>query len=201
MVTNLRSAAGMAAIWVFAVAGVSATAWVAIDRAGRDITTANVSTLPPPSLNTPTMGSEPTTPPAKPKPKPTAKSVATPTPATTSAPVVTAAPTPRPSHSRDQSGGTPPVAPAAAPAPAAATPAPQDKTISVLGGLVSARCTGTAIRLLIAQPENDWRVRVDTTNGAQIVVSFQRGEEDAMTKTVVTGVCAGGAPSFTVSNG
>ena len=38
MVVKLRSAVGVAMIWLATVAGVSATAWVAIDRAGRDIT-------------------------------------------------------------------------------------------------------------------------------------------------------------------
>jgi hypothetical protein len=196
MVSNWRSAAGMTAIWVFAVAGVSATAWIAIDRAGRDISTAAVSATPAPALNTPAMRAEPIPASAKPKTRPTVKPAATPTPSAVASPVATPAPTPQPRHTRDRSGGAP--TPAAVSAPQA-TPTSQDNTISVTGGLVSARCTGTAIKLLIAQPENDWRYRVDTSNGAQIVVSFQRGEEDSTTSTVVTGVCANGAPQFSVS--
>lgn len=45
MAVKLRSAVGIAMIWVATVAGVSATAWVAIDRAGRDITGADVTSL------------------------------------------------------------------------------------------------------------------------------------------------------------
>ena len=196
MVNNWRSAAGMTAIWVFAVAGVSATAWIAIDRAGRDISTAAISATAPPALNTPMMGAEPTPAPATTKPKPAVKPAATPTPSAVASPLATPAAAPQPRHTGDRSGGTP--APAAGSTPQA-TPTSQDNTISVTGGLVSARCTGTAIKLLIAQPENDWRYRVDTSNGGQIVVSFQRGEEDSTTSTVVTGVCANGAPQFTVS--
>jgi hypothetical protein len=164
MVTNMRSAAGMVAIWVFAVVGVSATAWVAIDRAGRDITVATVSTLPPASLNTPTMGSESTQSghnPEQPAPSPT------------------------------DTGSPPP--------PAA--PTPQDQTTSVPGGLVSARCTADAIKLLTAQPQNNWRVHVDTSNGQQIVVSFLRGDEDSQSRTEVTGVCTNGNPTFTTTTG
>ena len=44
-VVRLRSAVGIALIWLATVAGVSATAWVAIDRAGADISGAPVSSL------------------------------------------------------------------------------------------------------------------------------------------------------------
>src|ERR1019366_8795470 len=94
MVTNMRSAAAMAAIWVFAVVGVSATAWVAIDRAGRDITVTTVSSLPPASLNTPTLAGEPARVPKRPKPKLKAapKKVAAPTPTAVPSPVTTSPP-------------------------------------------------------------------------------------------------------------
>jgi hypothetical protein len=63
------------------------------------------------------------------------------------------------------------------------------------------RCTGATIGLRIAQPENDWRVHVDTTHPVQIVVTFQSGEEDSNVSTQVTAVCANGTPTFTVTNG
>jgi len=191
MVMSLRSAAGMAAIWLTAVAGVSATAWVAIDRAGRDITDTSVVALYPGPLTTPTLGSEPARTTAKGKtpvtPNPTATSslTAIPLPGATSKPITT--PTP-----------ATPTTPATTTAPPAATPA--DNTINVTGGLVSVRCTGTAIALRIAQPANDWRVRVDTTRPGQIVVSFQRGEEDSPSTTQVTAVCTDGIPAFSVTN-
>ena len=87
MVISLRSAAGMAAIWLTAVAGVSATAWVAIDRAGRDITDTSVVALYPGPLTTPTLGSEPARTTAK------GKTPVTPNPSATSS--LTAIPLPR----------------------------------------------------------------------------------------------------------
>jgi hypothetical protein len=64
MSVSPRSAIGIATIWVATVAGVSATAWIAVDRAGRDIADAGVSSVTSQSLvtttsNTKTPGSEP----------------------------------------------------------------------------------------------------------------------------------------------
>lgn len=63
MSVNLRSAIGIATIWVATVAGVSATAWIAVDRAGRDITDAGVSAVASQPLvttsDTTTTGSDP----------------------------------------------------------------------------------------------------------------------------------------------
>ena len=176
MVISLRSAVGIATIWLAAVAGVSATAWFAIDRAGRDITDASVSTLPRAPLNTPTLGSQPTETDGTPTPSATPTRVATPTPSAT----LTLSPTPV--------------------TPATATATPQNRTISVAGGLVSVRCTGAAIELTVAQPENEWRVHVDTSGTGQIAVSFQSGDEEAVSRTQVTAVCADGTPEFKVTN-
>ena len=176
MVISLRSAVGIATIWLAAVAGVSATAWFAIDRAGRDIADASVSTLPRAPLNTPTLGSQPTETDGTPTPSATPTRVATPTPSATP----TFSPTPA--------------------APGTATATSQDRTISVAGGLVSVRCTGATIELTVAQPENEWRVHVDTSGAGQIAVSFQSGDEEAATRTLVTAVCADGAPAFKVTN-
>jgi hypothetical protein len=43
MVEKLRFAVGISLIWLAAVAGVSVTAWFAINRAGRDVSGAGVS--------------------------------------------------------------------------------------------------------------------------------------------------------------
>ena len=51
MVVKLRSSAGIALIWVATVAGVSATAWFAIDQAGRDLTGSEVNALRPPTVS------------------------------------------------------------------------------------------------------------------------------------------------------
>ncbi len=50
MIGKVRFAFGVAMVWLVAVAGVSATAWVVIDRAGRNVTSADVSALPAPPL-------------------------------------------------------------------------------------------------------------------------------------------------------
>jgi hypothetical protein len=44
-VTSLRSVVGIATIWLGAVVGASATAWVAIDQAGRDFSRAGVASF------------------------------------------------------------------------------------------------------------------------------------------------------------
>ena len=51
MVVRLRSSVGIALIWVATVAGVSATAWFAIDQAGRDLTGNEVNALRPPTVS------------------------------------------------------------------------------------------------------------------------------------------------------
>ena len=197
MVTSLRSTTGMAAIWVFAVAGVSATAWVAIDRAGRDIAPASASALPLASLGTPTPGRTPT--PAAPTPAPAPASAAeTPAPVVIPAPAAASTPTRHPAQAP-----TPPTAgltttPGPTPSPA---PTPVDQSISVPGGLVSVRCTGASIRLLNAQPDNDWRVRVDTSSWGEVTVNFQTGQEDSSRSTSVRAVCTNGTPAFTTTTG
>ena len=178
MVNSPRSAVAAAAIWLAAVVGVSATAWIAIDRAGRDITAGVVSALPAAPLKTPTMGSAPASA-TTPTPTLSPATVATPTPTPAPAPVATPMPRPTPS----------------------APPTPRDRTITVTGGLVSVRCSGTVIGLRIAQPENDWRIHVDTTGSGQIVVSFRRGDEEEQQTTEVSAVCTDGTPTFRVTGG
>jgi hypothetical protein len=201
MVMSLRPAAAMAAIWLTAVAGVSATAWVAIDRAGRDITDTSVSALYPVPLVTPTPGSTPARTAAKGKPRATPKPIQTPSLTAIPFPWATPNPIATPTPTTTATPTTP--ATPATPATTTATPAatPVDQTINVTGGLVSVRCTGATIGPRIAQPDNDWRVHVDTTHAAQIVVTFQRGEEDSYTSTSVTAVCTNGTPAFTVTKG
>lgn len=190
MVINPRSAVGIAAIWLVAVAGVSATAWYAIDRAGRDITDASAGALPPAPLTTPTLASEPTTSDAAPQPS------ATPTPTTIPIPSPTPSHSVAPSHPAipRRSGGPAPRGTASPPA------TPADQSINVSGGLVAVRCTGATIALRVAQPLNGWRVHVDTSSAGQIVVSFQMGDEESQSRTEVTAVCANGTPAFQVSN-
>jgi hypothetical protein len=181
MVNSRRSALIAATIWLTAVAGVSVTAWVAIDRAGSDITNADVSAIATAPLNTPTVDeSTPTT--LTPSPTTTSKPPATSKPSATSTPSAT------PIHSpatRRRTGPRPPT-----------TIVAKDRTVSVAGGQVTVRCTGATIRLRSAQPENGWRVHVDTFTTRLIVVTFRSGDEEDEHQTRVTATCRDGAPSF-----
>jgi hypothetical protein len=177
MVMKMRSAIGIATIWLAAVAGVSVTAWVAIDRAGRDITGGVVSSLPPvtlgpvPGTTTPGGGSS--------------RTDATPeTSATTGTPAPTApSATPEPFATQE---------------PSATEPAttPRDRTFSVTGGQVSVRCTGSTIRLRIAQPDNGWRVEVEQAGPEEVHVIFSRGDDED--EAQVAAVCASGNPVLRV---
>jgi hypothetical protein len=182
MAMKLRSAFVLAMIWLLTVAGVSATAWVAIDRAGHDISGADPSSQVTPSLgptfDTTTLGATPTS---------------TTTTTRPSASTSTAMPT-----SKANPWTPPPPKPSPAPA---RTPTARDRTVIVAGGRVSVRCVGANITLRIAQPDDGWRVEVDAERAGQVGVTFQRGDEEAGARTHVSTVCRAGTPAFTVSKG
>ncbi|MEP7035353.1 MAG: hypothetical protein ABI934_07180 [Actinomycetota bacterium] len=184
-VVKVRSVVGISMIWLTAVAGVSVTAWVAIDRAGRDITDGLVS-----SLSPLTVGVAPaTTSPA---------STATPAEPTTEPPAkVTISKTPVPSPPKISAAGKP-SSPASL--PSVASPTAQDGTFSATGGQVSVRCTGTRIQLRIAQPDDEWRVDVQKAGPDEVRVTFQRGHDGGEGGTSVRAVCVSGRPDFKVSS-
>jgi len=184
MVVNVRSAVSVGLIWLAAVAGVSGTAWIAIDRAGRDITNGSVSSLSPltvvnaPAATTPGSGASstevttsPTAKPTKPEPSPTLRSTVSPIPS-----------------------ASPTSAPAPSPTPA------RDGTFHATGGQITVRCTGGTIQLRIAQPDDTWRVEVGSVGPQEVHVTFMRGGEEGVVGTQVTAVCAGGAPVFRVAS-
>lgn len=174
MVTSPRSVIGMVAIWVVAIAAASATAWVAIDRAGRDITDANVNSLAPAALSTPT---------------PLAPTVTEPTPIATDGPAPSVAAPPSPSTTPGSQ----------APRKATATPGtPQVRTVSVTGGHITVRCIGSRIQLQVAQPENEWRVHVEDTESGRVSVSFSKGDDEESNRTEVKAACSRGVPDFDV---
>jgi hypothetical protein len=177
MVTSPRSVIGMAAIWVVAIAAVSATAWVAIDRAGRDITDANVNSLAAPTLSTPTPLA----------PTVTAPPIATDGPAPSVAAPPSAAPTPSTTP-----GSQPPRNRTAAPG------TPQVRTVSVTGGHITVRCIGSRIQLQVAQPENEWRVHVEDNESERVSVSFSKGDHEEADRTEVKAECSRGVPDFDV---
>lgn len=193
MVVKLRSPVVVAMIWLATVAGVSVTAWVAIDRAGRDIAGGVVGSLPSvtvataPATTTPAAGKSPTG--ATSQPSPSQE------PSSTQDTSTTQDPSPSPKQSAAPE-------PSAAPTTATSTSPTtwQDRTVSVTGGQVSVRCTGSSILLRIAQPQDGWRLEVGESARAQVDVSFRRGDEEAWVGTQVTAVCAKGTPAFTVRN-
>jgi len=189
MVINLRSAAGMAAIWAVAIAGVSATAWLAIDRAGRDITNASVNTL----IANPQLTAATAAEPTDTEPAPTR--TPTPGPSVASPPSAAPAPSATPRHREsDRHSETPGTSTGQTPEGA------QVRSVTVPGGQVTVRCLGTGIRLQVAQPESGWRVHVDKAESGQIVVSFRTGEEEETRQTRVVAVCDRGIPVFDISN-
>jgi len=186
MVVKLRSAVGVGMIWLAAVAGVSVTAWVAIDRAGRDITDGLVNSLSPSAVGTAPVTSTPgralasTRATAQPSAKPKVSRATQPTP--TGKVPVAQQPTPRASVA--SSGST----------------IAQDRTYSASGGQVTVRCTGRTIQLRIAQPDNGWRVEVAKAGPDEVHVIFRLGEDDSEGGTQLTAVCVAGAPVFKVES-
>lgn len=181
VVKNLRFAVGAAMIWLAAVAGVSFTAWFAIDRAGRDITGNSVSALPPALIGTAVSATAPAA------SLPTTRTHTTPRP---SASTRSAKPT-RSSPPAQQSDG--PTAPLS-------STAVHDRTVTVTGGQVSVRCIGATIQLRIAQPSNGWRVEVEKSGPEEVKVGFQLGDHEDAGQTHVDAICSAGTPVFRVEN-
>ena len=187
MVVKVRSAVSVGLIWLAAVAGVSGTAWIAIDRAGRDITAGSVSSLSPlsvvngPAATTPGVG-------------PTSTEVTT---SPTAKPALPTKPEPSPTL-RSTVSTIPSASPTSAAVPG--PPTSRDGTFSATGGQVTVRCTGGTIQLRIAQPDDTWRVEVGSVGPQEVHVTFMRGGEEGVVGTQVTAVCAGGAPVFRVAS-
>lgn len=185
MRVKLRFVFGVAAIWVVAVAGVSVTAWLAIDRAGRGVTNAKVSALPLASFGGATSAT--TSDQGASSTGPTTKPSASKTPRPSSSKTSTVAPSPSPSPTNTRTGSV------------TSTPV-RDRTITVVGGQVSVRCIGSDLTLRIAQPDNGWRVDLDRSDSGDVQVTFKGGDHEASPETQVTATCSAGTPVFTVDN-
>lgn len=183
MRVKLRFVVGVAAIWVAAVAGVSVSAWLAIDRAGREVTNATVSALRPVLISpaTPTTAPDPGASSTGPTTKPSASKTST------------ASPSPSPSPSPSSSPGSTHTG------SVTSTPV-RDRTVTVVGGQVSVRCIGSDLTLRIAQPDNGWRVELDRSDSGDVQVAFKSGDGAALQETQVTATCSAGTPLFTVDN-
>jgi hypothetical protein len=129
---------------------------------------------------------------------PTPTSTSTPTPTTTSPSPVPAA-TPVPSDGAGTSSPTThPTTTASAPPPqsttASAGASRVARTWAVNGGTVAAACTGAAITLLYATPQDGWTVDIGATGPDHLSVELKGPDRE----TQVKAVCVAGVPQQTV---
>jgi hypothetical protein len=162
--------------WVVVVIAGSALTWVAIDRAGRQVTgnPAAVETQP---VVVGTIGTAPTktrTPTRK--PSSAATSVTPQHPAS-------ASPTPRPTRSHS---------PSATKTSASEADRTQTRTWSGAAGSVTVACTGRTARLKGTSPSDGWHVEVGNSSGGEVEVTFKKNEAEVQVKAT----CVGGVPRF-----
>jgi hypothetical protein len=62
------------------------------------------------------------------------------------------------------------------------------------------RCTGAVITLRIAQPDNGFRVELDSSGPIVVQLAFSRGDTEAGVQTHVNAVCSAGTPVFSLPN-
>lgn len=137
---------------------------------------------------------------ARPTTTPTAS--ATPRPSTTApgegpspTDAATGGPTGRPSSTQAPTTSSDPGVPAPPPAPEPA-PATEARTWAVAGGTVAASCSGAAITLLYATPQDGWTVEVGSAGPEQVEVELSRDGQE----TKVRATCVDGVPTQTTSS-
>ena len=179
--------------WVAVVIAGSALTWLAIDRAGQQVTGSTAASQAP---VVGTVGPPPSSPPA-----PTHGASATPSPghAATGAPSTppspsvtpsTVRPTPRPPTPTKSSG----TAPTQTSQP---SPSTQTRTWSGTPGFVTVACTGTQAVRKGASPSDGWSFEAGDASGDSIEVTFRNGD----TEVQVRATCSGGVPQFSVESG
>lgn len=177
-----------ATAWVGVVIVGSALTWLAIDRAGQQVsgTAASSETTRPAVVGT--IGSPPVasgTPSVVPSGTasvmPSAGGTASSAPATP-----TRTPTSTPTHPTKSSGGSPPKS-----SPPANT---EIRTWSGPSGSVTVSCTGSTIRFQGASPNDGWRVERGDDSGDEIEVKFEEDETEVQVKAT----CVSGVPRFQV---
>jgi hypothetical protein len=162
--------------WVVVVIAGSALTWVAIDRAGRQVTgnPAAVETQP---VVVGTIGTAPTktrTPTRK--PSSAATSVTPQHPASVS-------PTTRPTRSNS---------PSATKTSASDADRTETRTWSGAAGSVTVACTGRTARLKGTSPSDGWHVEVGDSSGGEVEVTFKKDAAEVQVKAT----CVGGVPRF-----
>ena len=173
------------AAWVAVVIAGSGLTWIAIERAGDQVTATPEAAGPtqPPVLGT--VGTAPTA--AVPSRTPTRS--ASPTPAT-------AAPTrPAPSATPSTPVTRPSYQPSSQPAPSPAVRT-QVRTWSGGAGSLTVACTGRQVSFRSATPSNGWTIERGGSSGEDLEVTFKSGEGEVQ----VRAACSGGVPQFRVES-
>jgi hypothetical protein len=167
-------------LWLVAVTSIAAIAWLAIDAAGRQVTSSPIAasvitTGPATKRPTATPTGRPTTTAARPSTRPAAKITTAPADGTTNA-----EPSGTPEHPKHHLG---------------TTPAAVAGTYSTVGGRVRVVCRGPAITLDggYAQPASGWSIRVATGGPLQVQVVFELDDDQAL---LVSALCIDGKPQF-----
>lgn len=169
--------------WIGVVAAGSALTWVAIDRAGNQVSGGTEpSSTEPAAVGT--IGTAPTTPSSTPT-RTAAPTTSAPThgATTTSTPTPTTNPTRRPSSTPTRS---------TVPQPHAVS-----RTWSGAAGTVTVACTSRTAQLKGTSPADGWHVEVNDASGAEIEVKFERSESEVQVKAT----CVDGVPRFQVESG
>lgn len=167
-----------AAAWVAVVIAGSALTWVAIDRAGKQVTGGPQAAATQPVV-VGTVGPAPTTRSTthRPTPKPSASAGHATAPATT--------------QTQSAQPGT---TSSTSPPPAVRT---VTRTWSGTAGTVTVTCTGRTVRFKSASPNDGWSFERGDASGDAIEVRFESGE----TEVQIRATCLGGVPQFHVQTG
>jgi hypothetical protein len=175
--------------WVAVVGATSAVAWVAIDRAGREVLTATAGSAAGPAA---VATGAPRTPSAH---GPSSSPTSSRTPGQVSPTTGT-----RPRSSTGSGTHQPATAPTSTTRTTRPTPAPAvvDRSVRVEGGQVGVRCAGAVVSLRFAQPVDGWAVRVGDDGPGQVKVAFVSAAQQRDIE--VEAECSGGTPVFSTSD-
>ncbi len=223
-----RALAAAVAAWVAVVALTSGVAWVAIDRAGREVLTAPASGLVGAGgpLTSRPLGTVPATVPTKaPAPGRTSPDDSTAPRAEGSGSPSGDGSSPSPDGSRssapghassgtwsssggsddshsgsaDSHSGSSGSSPRPSEPGSSTTSAAVDRSVRVEGGQVGVRCVGQTASLRFAQPSNGWHVAVDKSGPEQVRVTFTETSGDRH-RSEVEAECENGTPAFSTSS-
>jgi outer membrane biosynthesis protein TonB len=188
---------GVLTLWVALTAVLTTTAWLAVEVVADEVggsqqrvlsaaavaSSANAVPQPAPSAKpskTPKPAASPSNGPSKkPASSPRATPAASPKSSSSSSPKPTAShsakptPKPKPKPSSPPAGG-----------------GSVSKTFAVQGGTIAAACSGSAVSLKSAQPQNGWQVEVHDRGPQSLEITFRSGEKETEARIR----CSGGVP-------